>query len=54
MCAMLLLLCILQSVLNEGGYSVWIDGAGIRAGHKWRNEIADGIQVCQHCVAAAS
>lgn len=24
---------------------MWIDEAGIRAGHKWRNEIADGIQV---------
>jgi len=23
---------------------VWIDEAGIRAGHKWRNEIADGVQ----------
>ena len=36
----------LQKVLNEENYTVWIDGAGIRAGHKWRNEIADGIQVC--------
>ena len=34
-----------QAALNEAGYSVWIDEAGIRAGHKWRNEIADGIQV---------
>ena len=24
---------------------MWIDEAGIRAGQKWRNEIADGIQV---------
>ena len=28
---------------------MWIDGAGIRAGHKWRNEIADGIQVSLVC-----
>ena len=34
-----------QRVLNEENYTVWIDTAGIRAGHKWRNEIADGIQV---------
>ena len=34
-----------QSLLNEANYSVWIDEAGIRAGQKWRNEIADGIQV---------
>ena len=24
---------------------MWIDEAGIRAGQKWRNEIADGIKV---------
>lgn len=41
---------VLQSMLNEEGYSVWIDEAGIRAGHKWRNEIADGIQVQQGVV----
>lgn len=34
-----------QVLLNEANYTVWIDEAGIRAGHKWRNEIADGIQV---------
>lgn len=33
---------------------MWIDEAGIRAGHKWRNEIADGIQVssCVWCLSA--
>jgi len=35
----------LQVMLNQGGYSVWIDETGIRAGQKWRNEIADGIKV---------
>ena len=34
-----------QRVLNEGGYTVWIDTAGIRAGQKWRTEIAHGIHV---------
>ena len=34
-----------QQALNNAGYTVWIDEAGIRAGHKWRNEIANGIQV---------
>ena len=34
-----------QCLLDEANYTVWIDEAGIRAGHKWRNEIADGIQV---------
>jgi len=34
-----------KKVLNDANYTVWIDEAGIRAGHKWRNEIADGIQV---------
>ena len=34
-----------QKALNDALYTVWIDEAGIRAGHKWRNEIADGIQV---------
>ncbi|XP_065911545.1 uncharacterized protein [Dysidea avara] len=37
----------IKAALNEAGYSVWIDEAGIRAGHKWRNEIADGIQGCK-------
>lgn len=36
---------IIQTALNEGGYSVWIDTAGIRAGQKWRTEIAHGIHV---------
>ena len=36
---------MLQRALNEGGYSVWIDTAGIRAGQKWRTEIAHGIHV---------
>lgn len=36
----------LKFLLNEANYTVWIDEAGIRAGHKWRNEIADGIQSC--------
>ena len=35
----------LQNVLNENGYTVWIDTAGIRAGQKWRTEIAHGIHV---------
>ena len=34
-----------QKALNNALYTVWIDEAGIRAGHKWRNEIADGIHV---------
>jgi hypothetical protein len=33
----------IKRALNEGGYSVWIDTAGIRAGQKWRTEIAYGI-----------
>jgi len=36
----------IQTVLSSANYSVWIDEAGIRAGQKWRNEIADGIQGC--------
>lgn len=42
----------IKNSLNEAGYSVWIDEAGIRAGHKWRNEIADGIQSasCVLCI----
>lgn len=35
----------IKRVLNEGGYTVWIDTAGIRAGQKWRTEIAHGIHV---------
>lgn len=38
----------LQRVLNENGYTVWIDTAGIRAGQKWRTEIAHGIHVKHH------
>lgn len=34
-----------QRVLNERNYSVWIDTAGIRAGQKWKTEIAHGIHV---------
>ena len=37
-----------QRALNEGGYSVWIDTAGIRAGQKWRTEIAYGVNVTTH------
>ena len=40
------LLHFTQKVLNSGGYSVWVDETGIRAGQKWRNEIAVGIKVC--------
>jgi hypothetical protein len=36
----------LKEALNAADYSVWIDEAGIRPGHKWRNEIADGIEAC--------
>ena len=36
---------VFQRTLNDGGYSVWIDTAGIRAGQKWRTEIANGIHV---------
>ena len=38
----------MQRMLNENGYSVWIDTAGIRAGQKWRTEIAHGIHVMYH------
>ena len=27
---------------------MWLDETGIRAGQKWRNEIADGIKVSCH------
>lgn len=40
--------CATQRALNGSGYTVWIDEAGIRAGQKWRNEIADGIKVGCH------
>jgi hypothetical protein len=33
----------IKRTLNDSGYSVWIDTAGIRAGQKWRTEIANGI-----------
>ena len=39
---------LLQKVLNEKNYTVWIDMAGIRAGQKWRTEIAHGIHVSKH------
>ncbi|KAL5470853.1 hypothetical protein EMCRGX_G028891 [Ephydatia muelleri] len=40
----------LKIALNDALYTVWIDEAGIRAGHKWRNEIADGIHGCKAVV----
>jgi hypothetical protein len=38
---------VLQTALAESNYSVWIDEAGIRAGAKWRDEIANGIENCK-------
>jgi hypothetical protein len=37
----------LRTALAESNYSVWIDEAGIRAGAKWRDEIANGIENCK-------
>eukprot|EP00118_Oscarella_pearsei_P014016 m.117093 g.117093 ORF g.117093 m.117093 type:complete len:246 (+) comp37606_c0_seq4:1951-2688(+) len=37
----------LKTALNEAKYSVWIDTAGIRAGVKWRDAIASGIETCK-------
>ena len=35
----------IQNALIAADYTVWIDETGIRAGQKWRNEIASGIHV---------
>ena len=40
----------IQNALTGANYSVWIDEAGIRAGAKWRDAIANGIEVSMHVV----
>ncbi|XP_065846761.1 uncharacterized protein [Oscarella lobularis] len=37
----------LKTALQNANYSVWIDKAGIRAGVKWREAIASGIESCK-------
>ena len=46
-----LISCPYQEALNAADYSVWIDEAGIRPGHKWRNEVADGIEARTLCIS---
>ncbi|XP_062521765.1 uncharacterized protein LOC134196598 isoform X2 [Corticium candelabrum] len=37
----------IRNALTAAGYSVWIDEAGIRAGVKWREAIANGVEHCR-------